>query len=96
LKKIGIRSFEECYSLKSIQIPESTVFVGERAFRSCGNLERAELLSSCSELGEDVFVDCIDFRGMIVPHGTKSFYRKYTEVEFWPMIKERIKGKLHY
>lgn len=96
LEKIGIRSFEECVSLKSIQIPESTVLVDERAFQSCSDLVRVEFLSSCSELGIGVFAYCSNLRGIIIPQGAKSYYRQYTDIDFWLKIKERTKGKLHF
>ena len=55
---ISNEAFAECYSLKSIVIPESIVSVGSSAFKNCINLERVEFCGESVSLGEDAFAGC--------------------------------------
>lgn len=39
LKKIGVESFCRCYSLESIELPDTIKVIEQRAFRWCTNLK---------------------------------------------------------
>ena len=50
---VGVQAFENCESLKTVQLPKTVTDIGKYAFRSCTELERISIpgtLVSCGEM----------------------------------------------
>ena len=62
--------------LKSIEIPESVVFIDDFAFASCFNLYKVKFLAISTIVSDDVFYDSYALQVIEVPMGTKEYYSK--------------------
>lgn len=51
-------TFENCYTLQSITIPDSVNEIGTAAFKNCTNLETAIIPNSVTEIAYDAFDGC--------------------------------------
>lgn len=58
VKVIGNRAFEKCYSLTSINIPDSVTNIGESAFYYCNSLKSIKIPSSVVAVGKNPFCGC--------------------------------------
>ena len=64
VKSIGFSSssysgaFENCTSLKTVEIPEGVTFVGTRTFKGCTNITEVSLPSTLASCGETPFGGC--------------------------------------
>ncbi len=79
VEKIGDFSFHECVWLKSLQIPESIICVGEGAFSGCSALRLV-----CAETGEELIIrdmafsncrslECVVVNRPVIMDGNKIF-----------------------
>lgn len=57
-KSIGEKSFYECDTLKSIEIPEGVESIGERAFGGCTELEKIVVPESLTKISSSAFALC--------------------------------------
>jgi len=55
---ISNSAFGGCYSLTSIEIPDSVTSIGERAFSGCMQLKSIEIPESVTSIGDFAFVLC--------------------------------------
>lgn len=51
LKRIEYATFANCYSLKSVTVPDSVTYIGDYAFNSCYSLESLYIPSNLTEVG---------------------------------------------
>lgn len=56
--KINDQAFDRCYSLKTINLPETLEFIGNFAFRNCTSLERIVIPESVESIAQMAFKDC--------------------------------------
>ncbi|MCQ2198803.1 MAG: leucine-rich repeat domain-containing protein [Paludibacteraceae bacterium] len=54
MTEIGEFAFNDCTSLKSVEIPSSVKSIGENAFNLCKSLKSARVPKGC-EIGKDAF-----------------------------------------
>ena len=63
-KIIAARAFQDCTSLKLVELSDSIVYIGARAFDSCSKLVKVSLANSVKKIGFGAFINCkslIDF-----------------------------------
>ena len=80
LKEIGDRAFAECYSLKSIIVPENVTVMGKQVFYYCSALESATLPQALTYIPEGTFLECSSLVSVNIPAGVtdigmEAFYR---------------------
>lgn len=73
---IGDQAFENCESLKSFELPTTTVSIGNRAFMESG-LESIKLPECLKTIGGGAFVGCLNNQEMLIlPASLESFYNQ--------------------
>ncbi len=71
-QKVGRNFFKNCYSLKSIIIPEGVTKIGYDAFRYCESLESVVLPSTLTSITDGAFYHCTSIKGITVS-GSENF-----------------------
>lgn len=71
LEEIGISDFEDCRSLRSIQLPLSIRHIGAWAFHDCKGLQHIELPERLERIDHDALVGC-EFSSIYIPAATTS------------------------
>ena len=66
LEEIGVGAFQDCYSLKSITIPDSVTFLAGATFQSCTALERVWLSRNLDTIYGSTFEGCTSLRNVII------------------------------
>ena len=69
VKSIGDYAFEECVSLKKIEIHSSVKVIGSGAFQNCTDLESIELPETITSIGSGAFWQCNSLKSMSIPEG---------------------------
>ena len=69
VKSIGDYAFEECVSLKKIEIHSSVKVIGSGAFKNCTDLESIELPETITSIGSGAFWQCNSLKSMSIPEG---------------------------
>ena len=69
---IGDRAFSECYSLGSIDLPESLTSIGDWAFEYCSNLSDIDLPELITSIGTGAFSDCDSLSSIVIPESVTS------------------------
>ena len=69
---IGDNAFAGCYSLTSIDIPNSVTTIGEYAFEGCTGLTSIDIPSGVTSIGEGAFYDCHSLTSIDIPSGVTS------------------------
>ena len=69
---IGDWSFQGCYSLESITIPDSVTSIGKQAFSGCYSLSSITIPDSVTFIGEQAFSDCTSLTSMTIPDSVTS------------------------
>lgn len=64
---IDSNAFSSFYTLKSVEIPDSVIFIGESAFRDCEGLESVEIPSSVTTIKQNVFNGCTNLKKITLP-----------------------------
>lgn len=67
---IGDSTFADCYSLVSIQLPNSITVIGENAFIRCAALTSINLPSNVTSIGKDAFFRCSSLKVITVTPGS--------------------------
>ena len=76
---IGYGSFNSCYELISVTIPNSVTNIGESTFSYCKSLTSVTIPNSVTSIGSDAFFDCSALSSIIIPNsvtniGDGAFY----------------------
>ena len=69
---IGKSAFEECFSMKSIAIPDSVTSIGVCAFRRCSSLKSITIPSSVTSIAHDAFSCCKSLKSITIPSSVTS------------------------
>ncbi len=72
LKKIHHSAFAFCENLKSMNIPESVLYIGARAFSHCLYLEKVVLPHNLKQLEGGLFENCGQLRSIEIPRSVKK------------------------
>ena len=72
VKVIGNSAFEKCYSLTSINIPDSVTNIGESAFAFCSSLTNIDIPNSVTNIGDSAFMYCKSFTNISIPDGVTN------------------------
>ncbi len=72
-------AFNNCISLKQIEIPCDIIGIGDAAFNNCQNLEQIEISTSVTNIGNRVFAGCGKLKNIEIPNsvisiGEEAFY----------------------
>ncbi len=67
ITKIGDYAFQECSSIKKIEIPDSVVELGDYAFIGCGKIADINIPDSVVKIGEQVFNTCVSLKSITIP-----------------------------
>lgn len=68
---IGSNAFDECSSLKSVEIPNSVTSIGEYAFAECTSLASVVIPNGVTSIGESAFYYCTSLASVVIPNGVK-------------------------
>lgn len=79
VKVIGNSAFEKCYSLTSINIPDSVTNIGESAFAFCSSLTNIDIPNSVTNIGDSAFRGCKNILPKIKSDIKKRFGKKVFE-----------------
>lgn len=76
---IGNISFDGCYNLTSIDIPDSVTSIGNFAFANCSSLTSVTIGNSVTSIGNDAFAYCSNLTSVTIPDsvtsiGEQAFY----------------------
>ena len=79
VKVIGNRAFEKCYSLTSINIPDSVTNIGDSAFMYCKSFTNISIPDGVTNIGNEVFSWCESLTNINIPNsvtyiGNYAFY----------------------
>ena len=69
---IGKYAFKDCYSLKSITIPDSVISIGYGAFENCDSLTSITIPDSVISIGDDAFSGCDSLTSITIPDSVIS------------------------
>ena len=68
VKVIGNRAFEKCYSLTSINIPDSVTNIGDSAFMYCKSFTNISIPDGVTNIGNEVFSWCESLTNINIPN----------------------------
>ena len=69
---IGYGSFNSCYELISVTIPNSVTNIGESTFSYCKSLTSVTIPNSVTSIGSDAFFDCSSLTSIIIPNSVTN------------------------
>ncbi len=69
---IGYGAFKYCFSITSVEIPNSVTSIGVEAFRSCSSLTNIEIPSSVTSIGDEAFFCCESITNVEIPNSVTS------------------------
>ncbi len=70
--EIGAFAFENCTSLKTIDIPDATGAIGAAAFKGCSSLESISLPDNLIKIEDSTFFGCSSLNDVTIPSGVKN------------------------
>ena len=59
--------FSGCYALRSVELPEGFVHIGEVSFNGCKSLKKVNIPESVNYIGECAFIDCASLTDISLP-----------------------------
>ena len=68
VKSIGISAFEDCHSLKRVDISSSVTSIGFRAFCECDMLESIKIPDGVKEISRETFLSCSSLLDVTIPN----------------------------
>ena len=80
--------FSECRSLGSVVIPIGIKEIRDYAFSGCKSLKVVRFKGKETYISENAFGDCDSLEKIIVPYGSKSFYKDWLSDELHSKIIE--------
>ena len=69
IKNIGIYTFKNCSSLKSVTIPEGVLSIGGGAFEGCSSLTKITIPTNVKEIDKYTFYGCSALQEVSIPAG---------------------------
>ena len=72
ITSIGNSAFFGCYSLTSIEIPDSITSIGSSAFSGCSSLTSIKIPNSVTSIGDYVFEGCSSLTSIEIPNSVTS------------------------
>ncbi len=72
VKKIDGSAFSHCYSLTSIEIPNSVTSIGNSAFFYCESLSSIKIPDSVTSIGRETFQYCHSLTNITIPNSVTS------------------------
>ena len=69
---IGEGAFQDCWSIKSVKIPDSVTNIGEYAFEYCTSLERVIIGNGVTTIGFRAFQNCWSLKSVIIGNSVTS------------------------
>ena len=70
--EIGDYAFSDCYSLTSIDIPNSVTAIGDNAFDYCCGLTSVTIPNSVTSIGDYAFDDCTGLTSVTIPNSVTT------------------------
>ena len=74
--------FEDCSSLKQLDIPNNLTSIGERAFCKCSSLTAITIPDSVTEIGGGAFYRCSSLKNITLPEKITSLPSNYDRLGF--------------
>ncbi len=71
-ESIGCSAFENCSSLKTINIPNGIVKIDSNAFKDCSLLENVDIPSTVNDIGVSAFEGCSSIVSVTIPDNLSS------------------------
>ena len=65
-------TFNQCWNLKSVTIPNTVNSIGENAFSGCSSLTGIDIPNSVTYIGESAFSSCSGLTSIIIPNSVTS------------------------
>ncbi len=75
------RAFENCISLKEIQIPEGVEEIPDKAFYRCHSLGHVRLPSTLKRIGKEAFAFCRSMEKPDLPEGVLVEERAFAGIK---------------
>ena len=72
VKVIGDSAFQSCYSLASINIPNSVTTIGNSAFYECNSLTSINIPNSVTTIGNSAFCECDSLTSINIPNSVTT------------------------
>ena len=72
VKVIGDSAFQSCYSLASINIPNSVTTIGNSAFYECYSLASINIPNSVTTIGNSAFYECNSLTSINIPNSVTT------------------------
>lgn len=69
---IGDYAFYDCYSLESIDIPDSVTSIGDSAFSNCSSLKSIDIPNSVTSIGDQAFDACSSLKSVVIGNNMKE------------------------
>ena len=69
---IGDATFQNCYLLTSVGIPNSVTSIGDEAFADCWNLTSVNIPNGITAIGEKTFNGCSSLTSVDIPNSVTS------------------------
>ena len=66
---IGLKAFENCYSLTTVTIPEGVEYIYDYAFENCRSLRTIRIPGSVRSIGQASFYSCDALTSVVIPEG---------------------------
>ena len=69
LQAIGLRAFEDCFSLEDFDMPNSVTSIEAQIFGNCSSLKSVHLSDNLTEMGSSIIWKCTSLRECVIPKG---------------------------
>lgn len=90
VKRIGVRSFDGCSLLESVEIPNDIYRVGQYCFADCTNLKSVSFAGSINGIGVNIFDNCSNLQNLYYEKSEDDWNKITFDDEF------DINATIHY